>query len=147
MTELTRTTTGADTLQDLAQIAFSQTPNVLALGRLNPDTASIASQAYGRETLSILTLNAREAMSGLTTTGASVLEAKNYEGKSFDELPVRRTVSEAHDQLYEYYVSPYRRTFARAQRDEEDLFMLLVFAETLGVPKKVATALIYVPVI
>jgi hypothetical protein len=36
--------------------------------------------------------------------------------------------------LREYYVSPYRRTFARAKREEEDLFMLLVFAETLGVP-------------
>jgi hypothetical protein len=36
--------------------------------------------------------------------------------------------------LREFYVAPYRRAFARAQRDEEDLFMLLVFAETLGVP-------------
>jgi hypothetical protein len=36
--------------------------------------------------------------------------------------------------LREYYVAPYRRSFARLQRDEEDLFMLLVFAETLGVP-------------
>lgn len=36
--------------------------------------------------------------------------------------------------LREFYVAPYRRTFARAQREEEDLFMLLVFAETLGVP-------------
>ena len=36
--------------------------------------------------------------------------------------------------LREYYVSPYRRAFARLERDEEDLFMLLVFAETLGVP-------------
>ncbi|MEZ5517427.1 MAG: cory-CC-star protein [Gammaproteobacteria bacterium] len=42
------------------------------------------------------------------------------------------------DNLYEYYVAPYRRTFARAQRDEEDLFMLLVFAETLGVPNPAA---------
>lgn len=36
--------------------------------------------------------------------------------------------------LREFYVAPYRRAFARAQRDEEDLFMLLVFAESLGVP-------------
>lgn len=36
--------------------------------------------------------------------------------------------------LKEYYLAPYRQAFARAQRDEEDLFMLLVFAETLGVP-------------
>jgi len=25
--------------------------------------------------------------------------------------------------LHEYYVTPYRRSFARAQRDEDDLFM------------------------
>lgn len=36
--------------------------------------------------------------------------------------------------LREYYVAPYRRTFARAQRDEEDLFMMLVMSEALGVP-------------
>lgn len=42
------------------------------------------------------------------------------------------------DGLYEFYVAPYRRTFARAKRDEEDLFMLLVFAETLGVPNPAA---------
>lgn len=40
--------------------------------------------------------------------------------------------------LREFYVAPYRRTFARARRDEEDLFMLLVFAETLGVPNPAA---------
>lgn len=36
--------------------------------------------------------------------------------------------------LKEYYVGPYRKTFARAQRDEEDLFMMLVMSEALGVP-------------
>lgn len=40
--------------------------------------------------------------------------------------------------LHEFYVTPYRRSFARAQRDEEDLFMLLVFAETMGVPNPAA---------
>ena len=40
--------------------------------------------------------------------------------------------------LHEFYVTPYRRSFARAQRDEDDLFMLLVFAETLGVPNPAA---------
>jgi hypothetical protein len=40
--------------------------------------------------------------------------------------------------LREFYVAPYRRTFARARRDEEDLFMLLVFSETLGVPNPAA---------
>lgn len=40
--------------------------------------------------------------------------------------------------LYDYYVSPYRRSFARAQRDEEDLFMMLVFAESMGLPNPAA---------
>ena len=40
--------------------------------------------------------------------------------------------------LSEYYAAPYRRSFARAQRDEEDLFMLLVLAEQLGVPNPAA---------
>lgn len=39
--------------------------------------------------------------------------------------------------LREFYMTPYRRTFARAQRDEEDLFMLMVFSESLGVPNPV----------
>ncbi|MCW8127352.1 cory-CC-star protein [Microbulbifer halophilus] len=34
----------------------------------------------------------------------------------------------------EYYNAPYRAAIARARRDEEDLFMLLVFGETLGIP-------------
>ncbi len=40
--------------------------------------------------------------------------------------------------LREYYVTSYRRSFARAQRDEEDLFMLLILAESLGVPNPAA---------
>lgn len=34
----------------------------------------------------------------------------------------------------EFYVAPYRQSFARAQREEDDLFMLMVFSESLGVP-------------
>ena len=40
--------------------------------------------------------------------------------------------------LRDYYATPYRRAFARAQRDEDDLFMLLVMAESLGVPNPAA---------
>lgn len=36
--------------------------------------------------------------------------------------------------LGEFYAAPYRRTFARARRDEDDLFMLLVYSEALGLP-------------
>ncbi|GAA2025364.1 cory-CC-star protein [Pseudokineococcus marinus] len=40
--------------------------------------------------------------------------------------------------LREFYVAPYRRTFARARRDEDDLFMVVVLADALGVPNPVA---------
>ncbi len=33
-----------------------------------------------------------------------------------------------------YYNSPYRAAIARAKREEDDLFMLLVFSEMMGVP-------------
>jgi hypothetical protein len=36
--------------------------------------------------------------------------------------------------LKEFYYAPYRRVLLRAQRDEEDLFMMLVFSEMLGIP-------------
>ncbi|MEE6272491.1 cory-CC-star protein [Georgenia wangjunii] len=36
--------------------------------------------------------------------------------------------------LREFYVAPYRRTFARARRDEDDLLTMIVMAEMLGVP-------------
>lgn len=34
----------------------------------------------------------------------------------------------------EFYSARYRSTIARARRDEDDLFMLLVFSEMMGVP-------------
>lgn len=51
---------------------------------------------------------------------------------------LRRAVAAVSDGLREVYVAPYRRTFARAQRDEEDLFMMLVVSEALGVPNPAA---------
>lgn len=36
--------------------------------------------------------------------------------------------------LSEFYQAPYRGAIARAKRDEDDLFMLFVFAEAMGVP-------------
>ncbi|MDM1696941.1 cory-CC-star protein [Thiopseudomonas alkaliphila] len=33
-----------------------------------------------------------------------------------------------------YYNAPYRAAIARAKRDEDDLFMLLVFSEMMGIP-------------
>ncbi len=40
--------------------------------------------------------------------------------------------------LAEFYVSPYRGAVARARRDQDDLFMLLVFSELMGVPNPAA---------
>ena len=42
--------------------------------------------------------------------------------------------------LREFYVAPYRRVFARARRDEEDLFMMLVLSEALGLPNPASGA-------
>ena len=36
--------------------------------------------------------------------------------------------------LSEFYLAPYRGAIARARRDEDDLFMLMVYAELRGVP-------------
>lgn len=36
--------------------------------------------------------------------------------------------------LREMYAGPYRQTFARARQDEDDLFLVIVLAEALGVP-------------
>lgn len=38
----------------------------------------------------------------------------------------------------QYYNAPYRAAIARAKRDEEDLFMLLVFSEMMGIPNPAA---------
>ena len=35
--------------------------------------------------------------------------------------------------LEEFYFSPYRGALARARRDEDDVFMLLVYAELMGI--------------
>lgn len=36
--------------------------------------------------------------------------------------------------IREFYVAPYRSSLARAARDEDDLFMLMVYSEMMGVP-------------
>ena len=39
--------------------------------------------------------------------------------------------------LTEFYHAPYRGTIGRAKRDEDDLFMLFVFSEMMGIPNPV----------
>ncbi|MDO6459158.1 cory-CC-star protein [Granulosicoccaceae sp. 1_MG-2023] len=38
------------------------------------------------------------------------------------------------DGLTEYYAAPYRAGFIKARQQEDDLFMMLVMSEALGVP-------------
>lgn len=40
--------------------------------------------------------------------------------------------------LRDFYVGPYRREFLRAEREEDDLFMLMVCSEALGIPNPAA---------
>lgn len=42
------------------------------------------------------------------------------------------------DGLRAFYVGPYYRMFARHARDENDLFMLIIFAESLGIANPLA---------
>jgi len=49
-------------------------------------------------------------------------EKLKYLGKTANELGTQ------------FYNAPYRAAIARAKREEDDLFMLLVFAELMGVP-------------
>lgn len=51
---------------------------------------------------------------------------------------LRRLWRQASYWLREYYVSPYRSETARSLRRQEDLFMLLVYSEALGIPNPVS---------
>ncbi|WP_156906440.1 cory-CC-star protein [Halomonas halocynthiae] len=51
---------------------------------------------------------------------------------------MRHWLSQASYFAEEAYSAPYRGAIARARRDEDDLFMLLVFSELMGVPNPVS---------
>jgi hypothetical protein len=46
----------------------------------------------------------------------------------------RATIARVQTLLRELYVAPHRAALARARRDEDDLFLMLVFSEAMGVP-------------
>jgi len=52
--------------------------------------------------------------------------------------PTRELLRQISNLGQEYYNAPYRAAIARAQREEEDLFMLLIFAEMMGIPNPAA---------
>lgn len=56
------------------------------------------------------------------------------EAKIEEEKKLKKIWHEFSEGLEEFYTSPYRSTLTRAYRDENDFFMLMVFAESLGVP-------------
>lgn len=47
---------------------------------------------------------------------------------------IKDWILRANTALNTYYNAPYRAAIARARRDEDDLFMLLVFSEMMGIP-------------
>jgi hypothetical protein len=47
---------------------------------------------------------------------------------------IREALGELAELLREFYTAPFRGALARAKREEDDLFMLLVFSEMVGVP-------------
>ena len=51
---------------------------------------------------------------------------------------VKRWFSRAAELVNEFYNAPYRSAIARAKPDEDDLFMLLVYSEIMGVPNPAA---------
>src|SRR5690554_2221438 len=51
---------------------------------------------------------------------------------------IRAWLSQARFFAEEVYPSLYRGAIARARRDEDDLFMLLVFSEMMGLPNPAA---------
>nr|WP_299240186.1 cory-CC-star protein [uncultured Halomonas sp.] len=51
---------------------------------------------------------------------------------------IKAWLSQARFYAEEFYSSRYRGAIARAQRDEDDLFMLMVFSELMGVPNPVS---------
>jgi hypothetical protein len=51
------------------------------------------------------------------------------------DLPA--TMAHLKSLLQEFHEAPHRAALARARRDEDDLFMLLVYSEAMGVPSPV----------
>ncbi|MDO5633585.1 MAG: cory-CC-star protein [Micrococcus sp.] len=46
----------------------------------------------------------------------------------------RERVAAASRTLQDLFAGPYRTTFERAKRDDDDLFMMMVLSDALGVP-------------
>jgi hypothetical protein len=51
-----------------------------------------------------------------------------------DDDGLRSRLEELAGLFREFYVAPHRSTLARLARDEDDLFLLMVFSEMMGIP-------------
>lgn len=49
-------------------------------------------------------------------------------------MAIWERLRKVNDVLTEYYAAPYRAAFVKARQQEDDLFLLLVLSEALGVP-------------
>ncbi|QSX34945.1 DNA helicase [Shewanella avicenniae] len=47
---------------------------------------------------------------------------------------IRRLIRDVSQMAEEAYNAPFRAAVARARREQDDLFMLLIFSEMMGVP-------------
>lgn len=54
--------------------------------------------------------------------------------KEFNLQQIKAWFHQANFFIEEAYNAPYRSAIARAQREQDDLFMLLIFSEMMGVP-------------
>jgi hypothetical protein len=58
--------------------------------------------------------------------------------RHFNHHSIRRRLQRLQALALEFYTAPYRGAIARAKRDEDDLFMLFVFSEMMGIPNPAA---------
>jgi hypothetical protein len=56
----------------------------------------------------------------------------------FNRHNIRHQLQRLQALAQEFYTAPYRGAIARAKRDEDDLFMLFVFSEMMGIPNPAA---------
>ena len=52
--------------------------------------------------------------------------------------PVKQLLNQIEELALAFYETPYRSALARDARDEEDLLMLFVFGEAMGIPNPVS---------
>jgi len=91
----------------------------------------------GRVPATAVVVNGRLVARGAVPTPAAfvaALETRLAGARPPRRLELRRRWRELGYLLREFYTAPYRGAVARARRDEDDLLMLMIYAEAMGVP-------------